>query len=109
MFSVDPVRPALIHFLLKLYLLYLPLECERVQKLLKFLHDRNTAEQIRTLTSVHDENRELVALDIARIVLLNHIYMELKTIVNLVGVRELSQEEGDLRFPVMIAEGLDIF
>ena len=41
---------------------------ERVQKLLKFLHDRNTAEQIRTLTSVHDENRELVALDIARIV-----------------------------------------
>ena len=41
---------------------------ERVQKLLKFLHDRNTADQIRKLTKVHDENRELVALDIARIV-----------------------------------------
>ena len=41
---------------------------ERVQKLLKFLHDRNTAQQIRELTTVHDENRELVALDIARIV-----------------------------------------
>jgi len=41
---------------------------ERTQKLLKFLHDRNTAAQIRELTKVHDENRELVALDIARIV-----------------------------------------
>ena len=41
---------------------------ERTQKLLKFLHDRNTAQQIRELTKVHDENRELVALDIARIV-----------------------------------------
>ena len=41
---------------------------ERTQKLLKFLWDRNTASQIRELTQAHDGNRELVALDIARIV-----------------------------------------
>jgi DNA polymerase II large subunit len=41
---------------------------ERTQKLLKFLWDRNTAAQIRELTQAHDGNRELVALDIARIV-----------------------------------------
>lgn len=41
---------------------------DRTQKLLDFLHCRNTAEQIRELTKKHDGNRELVALDIARIV-----------------------------------------
>ena len=41
---------------------------DRTQKLLDFLHPRRTAEQIRELTEIHDGNRELVAIDIARIV-----------------------------------------
>lgn len=41
---------------------------DRTQKLLDFLEIRNTAEQIRDLTKVHDGNRELVALDISKIV-----------------------------------------
>ena len=41
---------------------------DRTQKLLDFLHPRRTAEQIRELTNQHDGNRELVAIDIARIV-----------------------------------------
>jgi len=41
---------------------------DRTQKLLEVLHPRNTADQIRELTVIHDGNRELVALDIARIV-----------------------------------------
>ena len=41
---------------------------DRTQKLLDFLHPRQTAEQIRELTLKHDGNRELVAIDIARIV-----------------------------------------
>ena len=41
---------------------------DRTQKLLDFLHPRNTADQIRELTVIHDGNRELVALDISRIV-----------------------------------------
>jgi len=41
---------------------------DRTQKLLDFLHPRRTAEQIRELTAKHDGNRELVAIDIARIV-----------------------------------------
>ena len=34
---------------------------DRTQKLLDFLHPRNTAEQIRTLTKEYDGNRERVA------------------------------------------------
>ena len=41
---------------------------DRTQQLLEFLHNRNTAQHIRELTAHHDGNRELVALDIARIV-----------------------------------------
>lgn len=41
---------------------------DRCQKLLEFLHPRRTAEQIRALTESHDGNREMVALDIAKIV-----------------------------------------
>ena len=41
---------------------------DRTQKLLSFLHPRKTAEQIRELTLIHDGNRELVALDLAKIV-----------------------------------------
>ncbi len=41
---------------------------DRCQKLLEFLEGRNTAEQIRELTEQHDGNRELVALDMAKIV-----------------------------------------
>ena len=41
---------------------------DRTQKLLKFLHPRNTAQQIRELTEKHKGNRELVALDIGKIV-----------------------------------------
>ncbi len=41
---------------------------DRTQKLLDFLHKRNTAEQIRTLTKEFDGNRERVAIEIARIV-----------------------------------------
>ena len=41
---------------------------DRTQKLLNFLHPRNTAAQIRELTELHEGNRELVALDLAKIV-----------------------------------------
>ena len=41
---------------------------DRTQKLLDFLHPRNTAEQIRTLTKDFDGNRERVAIEIAKIV-----------------------------------------
>lgn len=41
---------------------------DRCQKLLVFLNGRRTAEQIRELTDEHDGNREMVALDIAKIV-----------------------------------------
>jgi len=41
---------------------------ERTQKLLKFLHERNTAAQIRELNIKHDGNREMMALEVARIV-----------------------------------------
>ena len=40
----------------------------RVQQLLKFLQQRNTAQQIRELNKQFDGNRELVAIEIARIV-----------------------------------------
>jgi DNA polymerase II large subunit len=41
---------------------------DRTQKLLDFLHSRNTAEQIRELTVKLEGNRELVALEIGKIV-----------------------------------------
>jgi len=41
---------------------------DRTQKLLDFLHPRNTAKQIRELTKKFDGNRELVAIEIAKIV-----------------------------------------
>ncbi len=41
---------------------------DRTQKLLEFLHPRNTAEQIRELTKEYDGNRERVAIEIAKIV-----------------------------------------
>ena len=41
---------------------------DRTQKLLKFLHTRDTASQIRELTDKFKGNRELVALEIGKIV-----------------------------------------
>ena len=41
---------------------------DRVQKLLEFLHQRRTAEQIRDLEEVYDGNRERMALEIAKVV-----------------------------------------
>jgi len=41
---------------------------DRTQKLLEFLHPRNTAEQIRELTKLYDGNRERVAIEVAKIV-----------------------------------------
>lgn len=41
---------------------------DRTQKLLEFLHSRNTAEQIRELTVSYEGNREMVALDVGKIV-----------------------------------------
>ena len=41
---------------------------DRTQKLLDFLHPRQTAEQIRELTIEYDGNRERVAIEIAKIV-----------------------------------------
>ena len=41
---------------------------DRTQKLLKFLHSRDTASQIRELTNKFEGNRELVALEIGKIV-----------------------------------------
>ena len=40
----------------------------RVQQLLNFLQHRNTAEQIRDLNKQFDGNRELVAIEISKIV-----------------------------------------
>ena len=56
---------------------------DRTQKLLDFLHPRQTAEQIRELTDKHDGNRELVAIDIARIVTAESL---------LYGIKENCQE-----------------
>jgi len=41
---------------------------DRTQKLLEFLHPRNTAEQIRELTKLYEGNRERVAIEVAKIV-----------------------------------------
>ena len=41
---------------------------DRTQKLLDFLHPRQTAEQIREMTKLYDGNRERVAIEVARIV-----------------------------------------
>ena len=41
---------------------------DRTQKLLDFLHTRDTAEQIRELTTHFDGNREMVALEVSKIV-----------------------------------------
>ena len=41
---------------------------DRVQKLLDFLHERRTAEQIRDLEAEYDGNRERMALEIAKVV-----------------------------------------
>ena len=41
---------------------------DRTQKLLDFLHPRQTADQIRELTKEYDGNRERVAIEIAKIV-----------------------------------------
>jgi len=41
---------------------------DRTQKLLSYLHPRNTAQQIRDLTEKFDGNREQVAIEIAKIV-----------------------------------------
>ena len=41
---------------------------DRVQKLLDFLHERRTAEQIRDLETEYDGNRERMALEIAKVV-----------------------------------------
>ena len=41
---------------------------DRTQKLLDFLHPRDTAQQIRDLTEKFEGNRELVALEIGKIV-----------------------------------------
>ncbi len=40
----------------------------RVQQLLSFLHDRQTAKQLRRLNAKYEGNRELVAIEIAKIV-----------------------------------------
>ena len=51
---------------------------DRTQKLLEFLHPRNTAEQIRELTVKYDGNRERVAIEVARIVCAeSYLYGEL--------------------------------
>ena len=41
---------------------------DRTQKLLDFLRPRNTAEQIRELNDIHEGNREMVAIEISKIV-----------------------------------------
>ncbi len=41
---------------------------DRTQKLLDFLRPRKTAEQIRELTQLHEGNREMVAIEISKIV-----------------------------------------
>lgn len=45
----------------------------RVHQLLEFLHERNTAEQIRSLSLKHDGDRERVAIDISLIVCMESI------------------------------------
>ena len=48
----------------------------RVHQLLEFLHERNTAEQIRGLTEKHDGDRERVAIDISLLVCMESIVGE---------------------------------
>ena len=45
----------------------------RVHQLLEFLHERDTANQIRDLTKKHEGDREQVAIDISRIVCMESV------------------------------------
>ena len=70
----------------------------RVQQLLSFLHERQTAEQIRSLNLKHDGNRELVAIDIALLVCRETI----------VGQYDLSFEDLEKEFNRCKGEKTDI-
>ena len=62
----------------------------RVHQLLEFLHDRNTAQQIRDLTTKNDGDREQVAIDISLLVCMESI----------VGNYSLSEQELKKRFSI---------
>ena len=62
----------------------------RVHQLLEFLHDRTTAEQIRTLTKRNDGDREQVAIDISLLVCMESI----------VGNYSLTEKELVRRFQI---------
>ena len=70
---------------------------ERTQKLLKFLHERNTAEQIRELNTKHDGNREMMALEIARIVCAeSYLYGVKNTCQTCNGTGEIKRGRGSI-------------
>ena len=70
---------------------------ERTQKLLSFLHDRNTATQIRELNQKHDGNRELMALEIARIVCAeSYLYGVKNTCQTCNGTGEIKRGRGSI-------------
>jgi DNA polymerase II large subunit len=62
----------------------------RVHQLLEFLHDRNTAQQIRELTKKNDGDREQVAIDVSLLVCMESI----------VGNYSLSEVELKKRFAI---------
>ena len=68
---------------------------DRTQKLLDFLHPRQTAEQIRELTKEYDGNRERVAIEIARIVCAeSYLYGEIVDCADCGGSGEIKKEIG---------------
>jgi DNA polymerase II large subunit len=65
---------------------------DRTQKLLEFLHPRNTAEQIRELTIKYEGNRERVAIEVARIVCAeSYLYGELVNCADCGGSGEIKK------------------
>ena len=65
---------------------------DRTQKLLDFLHPRQTAEQIRELTKEYEGNRERVAIEVARIVCAeSYLYGEIVNCTDCAGSGEIKK------------------
>ena len=78
---------------------------DRCQKLLDFLHPRNTATHIRELTAEFDGNREKVALKISEIVMAeSYLYGERVKCTTCVGAGKI--KKGYREFDCDICEGV---
>jgi DNA polymerase II large subunit len=65
---------------------------DRTQKLLDFLHTRQTADQIRELTTKYDGNRERVAIEVAKIVCAeSYLYGEIRDCSDCNGSGEIKK------------------